>query len=128
MSLAGKSGKGASDLIEQMKNVFNETQHAASDLGMSTDDLSHAIALLGDDGKVTTDNVKDLLKVIESMSTATGETEKIWRSLDKSGNDLVNTGYDYDATVSAITADTNGLSKKKKEQQINEIKNDDTIK
>ena len=128
MSLAGKSGKEASNLIEQMKNVFNETQHAASDLGMSTDDLSHAIALLGDDGKVTTDNVKDLLKVIESMSTATGETEKIWRSLDKSGNDLVNTGYDYDATVSAITADTQGLSQAKKEQLINELQNVDTLK
>ena len=45
-----------------MKQVFEDTYTEAQALGMSTEDLSHAIAILGDDGKVTTENVKDLHK------------------------------------------------------------------
>ena len=114
MSLAGKSGSDATKLIDNMKTVFAETEREALDLGLSTKDLSHAIAILGDDGNVTTQNVQDLMKVINSMNTATGETEEQWRSLDKTGKNAINTGYDYDATLAKIAADTQGLSQEKK--------------
>lgn len=123
MNLAGKSGEEATKLIEDMKKVFEETEAEASALGLSTEDLANAIALLGDDGEVTTQNVKDLLKVIESMNSATGEAEKKWRALDVSGKNLVNTGYDYDATVAAITADTQGMTQAQKEELTNRLKN-----
>lgn len=114
MSLAGKSGDDAVKVIDNMKTVFAETESEALGLGLSTKDLSHAIAILGDDGDVTTKNVQDLMKVINSMNTATGETEKQWRSLDKTGKNNINTGYDYDATIAKIAADTTGLSQEKK--------------
>lgn len=123
MTLAGKSGNGASKLIDKMKSVFTETETEASALGMSTDDLANAIALLGDDGKVTTGNVRDLLDVIDSMNSATGETEKKWRALDKTGKSAVNTGYDYNETLTAITADTQGLTQAQKEEFTNRLKN-----
>lgn len=114
MSLAGKSGSDATKLIDNMKTVFAETEREALGLGLSTKDLSHAIAILGDDGNVTSENVQHLMKVINSMNTATGETEKQWRSLDKTGKNNINTGYDYDATIAKIAADTQGLSQEKK--------------
>ena len=118
MGLAGKSGQAATDLIENMKEVFSETETEATALGLSTTDLANAIAILGDDGKVTAENVRDLLSVIESMNSATGEVEEQWRALDKTGKSAVNTGYDYDATVAAITADTQGLTQEQKKHLI----------
>lgn len=128
MTLAGKSGESATKFIEQMKDVFEDTYTEAEALGMSTDDLAHSIAILGDDGKVTADNVRDLLDVIESMNTATGETEKKWRKLDKAGKSAVNTGYDYDATIAAIESDTQGMTQAQKEELITRLKNVDTYK
>ena len=115
MSLAGKSGKEATKAIDNMKKVFAEVETEALNAGLSSEELSHAIAILGDDGKVTSNNVRDLINVIDSMNTATGKAEKKWRALDAAGDDLVNTGYDYDATIAKITADTTGLSQEKKE-------------
>lgn len=115
MSLAGKSGKEATKAIENMKTVFAEVETEALNAGLSSEELSHAIAILGDDGKVTSDNIRGLINVIDSMNTATGKTEKKWRALDAAGDDLVNTGYDYDATIAKITADTTGLSQATKE-------------
>lgn len=126
MSLAGKSGKEATSLIDSMKKVFADTEVEAAALGLSTEDLSHAIALLGDDGKVSSDNVKDLLNVIESMNTATGDIEEKWRALDKAGNDLVNTGFDYDATIAKLTADTTGLSQATKDNIAKQLEGVDT--
>lgn len=115
MSLAGKSGKEATAAIDNMKEVFAEVEAEALEAGLSSQELSHAIAVLGDDGKVSSDNIRDLISVIDSMNTATGEAEEKWRALDKAGDDFVNTGYDYDATIAKITADTTGLSQAKKE-------------
>ena len=115
MSLAGKSGEEATKTIDNMKKIFSETESEAIDLGLSTKDLSHAIAILGDDGDVTTQNVRDLISVIENMNTASGEAEEQWRSLDKTGKNAINTNYDYDATLAKIAADTTGLSQEKKE-------------
>ena len=115
MSLVGKSGKEATAAIDNMKEVFAEVEAEALEAGLSSQELSHAIAVLGDDGKVSSDNIRDLISVIDSMNTATGEAEEKWRALDKAGNDFVNTGYDYDATIAKITADTTGLSQAKKE-------------
>ena len=116
MSITGKSGAEATAAIENMKKVFEETELAASGINMSTEELSHAIAILGHDGKVTAKNVNELLAVIDSMNTATGDTEEAWRSLDKLGNDDVNIGWDYDATISKLTADTQGLTQAEKEE------------
>jgi TP901 family phage tail tape measure protein len=115
MSLVGKSGKEATAAIENMKEVFAEVEAEALEAGLSSQELSHAIAVLGDDGKVSSDNIRDLISVIDSMNTATGEAEEKWRALDKAGDDFVNTGYDYDATIAKITADTTGLSQKTKD-------------
>ena len=128
MSLAGKKGDEATKLIKTMKDVFAETEMEASALGLSTGDLSHAIALLGDDGKVSTKNVQDLLDVIESMNTATGEAEERWRALDGGFKNAVNTGYDYDATIAKLTADTTGLSQATKDQIEEQLKGVDTYK
>ena len=115
MSLAGKSGKEATKAINNMKEVFAEVETEALNAGLSSEELSHAIAILGDDGKVTSNDIRGLIDVIDSMNTATGKTEKKWRALDAAGDDLVNTGYDYDATIAKITADTTGLSQATKE-------------
>ena len=121
MSLAGKSGKEATDAIENMKNVFAEVETEALNAGLSSEELSHAIAILGDDGKVTSDNVRQLVNVIDSMNTATGDAEEKWRALDAASDDFVNTGYDYDATIAKITADTTGLSQATKESIKNKL-------
>ena len=121
MSLAGKSGKEATKAINNMKEVFAEVETEALNAGLSSEELSHAIAILGDDGKVTSNNIRGLIDVIDSMNTATGKTEKKWRALDKAGDDLVNTGYDYDATIAKITADTTGLSQATKEAIKNKL-------
>ena len=115
MSLAGKSGKEATEAINNMKEVFAEVETEALNAGLSSEELSHAIAILGDDGKVTSNDIRGLINVIDSMNTATGKTEEKWRALDAAGDDLVNTGYDYDATIAKITADTTGLSQATKE-------------
>ena len=114
MSLAGKSGKDAVAAIDNMKEVFAKVESEGLDAGLSVEELSHAIAILGDDGKVAENDVKGLINVIDSMNTATGEAEKQWRALDKAGKDSINTSYDYDATVAKLMADTSGLSQSTK--------------
>ena len=128
MSLAGKSGKEASKLIEQMKKVFSETEAEASALGLSTDDLAHSIAALGDDSKVTTEEVRNLFKVIESMNTATGKKKDKWIELGiEADNDFIK-GFDYDGTMANITADTQGLTQAQKEELKTRLKNIKTYK
>ena len=128
MSLAGKSGKEASDLISNMKTVFADTEMEASALGLSTEDLSHAIALLGKDGKVSSKNVTDLLNVIENMSTATDKALDKWIELGTvTKNDYV-MGFDYDGTVAKLTADTQGLTQAQKEELKTRLENVKTYK
>ena len=126
MILAGKSGKEATDLIDSMKKVFKETVSEAEALGLSTEDLSHAIAALGDDGKVTTKEVKNLLKVIESMNEATegGKWYELGSEID---NDFTQ-GFDYDNTIAKITADTQGLTQAEKEELQERLKGVKTYK
>lgn len=128
MSIAGKSGKAATDAIKHMKEVFAETESEAINLGLSTEDLSHAIAVLGKDGKVSTDNIKDLFAVIENMNTATGKALDKWIELGaETKNDYV-MGFDYDGTIAKLTADTQGLTQAQKEELQTRLKNVDTFK
>ena len=128
MNLAGKSGKEASDLISNMKTVFAETEMEAAALGLSTEDLSHAIALLGKDGKVSSKNVTDLLNVVESMNTATDKTLNKWIELGTiTKNDYV-MGFDYDGTIAKLTADTQGLTQAQKEELKTRLENVKTYK
>jgi hypothetical protein len=128
MSIAGKSGAEAVAVIDDMKKVFAETESEAINLGLSTEDLSHAIALLGKDGKVSTDNVKDLFAVIENMSTATDKALDKWIELGTvTKNDYV-MGFDYDGTVAKLTADTQGLTQAEKEGLKERLKNVKTYK
>lgn len=126
MSLAGKSGKDAVAAIDNMKEVFAKVESEGLDAGLSVEELSHAIAILGDDGKVTENDVKGLINVIDSMNTATGEAEEKWRALDKAGKDSINTSYDYDATVAKLMADTSGLSQATKIAIKDKLKEVDT--
>ena len=128
MSIAGKTGKEASDLIANMKQVFAETESEAINLGLSTEDLSHAIAVLGKDGKVSTDNIKDLFKVMENMNTATDKALDKWIEFGTvTKNDYV-MGFDYDGTVAKLTADTQGLTQAQKKELQTRLKNVDTYK
>jgi TP901 family phage tail tape measure protein len=123
MSLVGKSGEEAVKAIDNMKEVFAELEYEGLNAGLSSEELSHAIAILGDNGKVTADDVRGLINVIDSMNTATGEAEEAWRSLDGAGDDVINTGYDYDATIAKLMADTSGLSQKTKDNIKDQLKN-----
>lgn len=128
MTIAGKSGKEASDLIANMKQVFAETESEAINLGLSTEDLSHAIAVLGKDGKVSTDNIKDLFKVMENMNTATDKALDKWIEFGTvTKNDYV-MGFDYDGTIAKLTADTQGLTQAQKDELKTRLKNVDTYK
>ena len=123
MSLAGKSGEEAVKAIDNMKEVFAELESEGLNAGLSSEELSHAIAILGDNGKVTADDVRGLINVIDGMNTATGEAEKAWRALDETGDDVINTGYDYDATIAKLMADTSGLSQETKDNIKEQLKN-----
>ena len=123
MSLAGKSGEEAVKAIDNMKEVFAELESEGLNAGLSSEELSHAIAILGDNGKVTADDVRGLINVIDSMNTATGEAEEAWRTLDEAGDDVINTGYDYDATIAKLMADTSGLSQETKDNIKEQLKN-----
>ena len=128
MNLANKSGKEAVDLVSNMKQVFAETEAEAINLGLSTEDLSHAIALLGKDGKVSTDNITDLFKVIENMNTATDRALDKWIEFGTvTKNDYV-MGFDYDGTIAKLTADTQGLTQAQKDELKTRLKNVDTYK
>ena len=126
MSITGRSGEEATKQIENMKKVFEDTELAASSMNVSTDELANAIALLGHNGDVTAKNVTDLLGVIDSMNTATGDVEALWRSLDTKNNDDVNIGWDYDGTVAKIAADTQGLTQAQKEELQTRLKSAET--
>lgn len=128
MSIAGKSGKEASDLIENMKTVFAETESEAINLGLSTEDLSHAIAVLGKDGKVSADNIKDLFNVIESMNTATGTALDKWREFDAVSGTNYTKGFDYDSTIAKLTADTQGITQAQKEELKTRLENVESYK
>ncbi len=115
MSIVGLKGNEAKETIENMKKVFSETELSATALGLSSKDLGYAISLLGDDSKVTTSNVEDLLDVIESMDNASGKVDKFWRSVGNAKNieidgKAINQLIDYNGTLSTIDNSIVGLS------------------
>ena len=129
MSVMGKKGQQARDIIENFKQVYSDTEERATELGLSTKDLALAIQLLGSDGKITKENMDDLLDVFESMNNATGDTAKKWRELGGAMKDTKNqivknvkSGYDYDSTISKIDSDTSGLTQKQKKQIESQLK------
>lgn len=129
MSVMGKKGDEAREIIEKFKDVFSKVEEEATAMGMSTEDLSLAIQALGSDGEVTAENMKHLMKVLESMNDTSDETQKKWRELSKGIKDsnskvvkAVKTGFDYDKTVADIRADTSGLTQAQKEQVISQLK------
>ena len=129
MHIMGKKGDEAKEIIEKFKDVFEKTEEEATEMGMSTEDLSLSIQLLGADGKVTADNMRDLMKVLDSMNSTSGKTKKKWRDLSKgiknSNSEVVKavrTGFDYDTTVADIRSDTSGLTQSQKEQLISQLK------
>lgn len=128
MSIMGKKGNDAKTTIESMKKVFSETELSATALGLSSKDLGYAISLLGDDSKVTTSNVEDLLDVIESMDNASGKIDSLWRNLGNAKNLDINKYIDYNSTLSEIDNSIVGLTSQQKKQVKQQLKENMTVK
>lgn len=127
MSVLGLSGKGATDAIQNMKQVFSDTELSATALGLSSKDLGFSISLLGDDSKVTKDNVEDLLDVIENMNNASGKTDTAWRNIGNAENLDLNKYIDYNSTLSEIDNSIVGLSGSQKDHVKSLIKENMTV-
>ena len=115
MGILGLKGEDATKRIEAMKDVFSNTEISATALGLSSKDLGYAISLLGDDCKVSTQSVEDLLDVVESMDNASGKVDKFWRSVGNAKNieidgKAINQLIDYNGTLSTIDNSIVGLS------------------
>ena len=127
MSILGLSGSSATDSIQNMKQVFTDTELSATALGLSSKDLGFSISLLGDDSKVTARNVEDLLDVVESMNTASGKSEKVWRSIGNAESLDINKYIDYNGTISDIESSIVGLSNSQKDHVKSLIKEKMTV-
>ena len=114
MQIVGKSGEDAKKHIENLKQVYEETIETARAMDISQSELSHVIALLGHDSEVTAGNVTDLLNVQEQMNQASEDQIQSLRELDKGTTQLVNKNFDYNKTIAAIRADTQGLTQEQK--------------
>ena len=115
MNILGLKGEDATKRIEVMKDVFSNTETSATALGLSSKDLGYAISLLGDDCKVSSQSVEDLLDVVESMDNASGKVDKFWRSVGNAKNieidgKAINQLIDYNGTLSAVDNSIVGLS------------------
>lgn len=111
----GVVGEDAQKRIEHMKEVFDETEISATALGLSSKELGYSISLLGNDSEVTAENVEQLLDVIESMTNATGDVDKFWRTVENAPTVLIdgksiNQMIDYNKTLQTIDDSTIGLS------------------
>lgn len=111
----GVVGEDAQKRIEHMKEVFDETEISATALGLSSKELGYSISLLGNDSEVTAENVEQLLDVIESMTNATGDVDKFWRTVANAPTVLIdgksiNQMIDYNKTLQTIDDSTIGLS------------------
>lgn len=111
----GVVGEDAQKRIEHMKEVFDETEISATALGLSSKELGYSISLLGNDSEVTAENIEQLLDVIESMTNATGDVDKFWRTVENAPTVLIdgksiNQMIDYNKTLQAIDDSTIGLS------------------
>lgn len=115
MNILGLKGEDATKRIEVMKDVFSNTETSATALGLSSKDLGYAISLLGDDCKVSSQSVEDLLDVVESMDNASGKVDKFWRSVGNAKNieidgKAINQLIDYNGTLNTIDNSIVGLS------------------
>lgn len=111
----GVVGEDAQKRIEHMKEVFDETEISATALGLSSKELGYSISLLGNDSEVTKENIEQLLDVIESMTNATGDVDKFWRTVANAPTVLIdgksiNQMIDYNKTLQTIDDSTIGLS------------------
>lgn len=115
MNIMGKKGSDAIQRIETMKDVFSKTEISATSLGLSSKDLGYAISLLGDDCKVSSKSVEDLLNIVESIDNASGKVDKFWRNVGNAKNikidgKAINQLIDYNATLNTIDNSIVGLS------------------
>lgn len=120
MNIIGLKGKQSSERIDMLKGVFNETELSATALGLSSKDLGYSISLLGNDSKVASKDVENLLDIVESMDNASGKVDKFWRSVGNAENvkidgKSINQLIDYNATIGNIQNSTVGLSEATKE-------------
>lgn len=127
MSIVGKSGAQAQKYIEHLKEVFEECEERATALGMTSKDLALSISLLGHDGNVTSKNINDLMDAFDGMNTVTEESEKIWRTMGKAEELAINTGYDYNSTISSIDSSITGLTQSQKESIKSQLKENMTF-
>lgn len=120
MNIIGLKGQGASERIDMLKGIFNETELSATALGLSSKDLGYSISLLGNDSKVASKDVENLLDIVESMDNASGKVDKFWRSVGnakdiKIDGKSINQLIDYNGTIGNIQNSTVSLSEATKE-------------
>lgn len=120
MDIIGLKGKQSSERIDMLKGVFNETELSATALGLSSKDLGYSISLLGNDSKVASNDVENLLDIVDSMDNASGKVDKFWRSVGdaksiKIDGKSINQLIDYNATIGSVQNSTVGLSDATKE-------------
>lgn len=120
MNIIGLKGQGASERIDMLKGVFNETELSATALGLSSKDLGYSISLLGNDSKVASKDVEGLLDIVDSMDNASGKVDKFWRNVGnakdvKIDGKSINQLIDYNSTIGSVQNSTVGLSEATRE-------------
>ncbi|MBN9647749.1 phage tail tape measure protein [Terrisporobacter glycolicus] len=120
MNIIGLKGQGASERIDMLKSVFNETELSATALGLSSKDLGYSISLLGNDSKVASKDVEGLLDIVDSMDNASGKVDKFWRNVGnakdvKIDGKSINQLIDYNSTIGSVQNSTVGLSEATRE-------------
>jgi len=118
---AGLTSEQVAKKVDYLNEVFSESKDMADGLSISSTSLTKSISLLGNDGKVTSDNIESLFQSFIDLGNAT-ETQKV--AMKKYGIDLKankDGTLDYDASVNSVVASLRGKTDEEKKAILSQI-------
>lgn len=121
LGLAGVTGKAASDRIENLKQVLDETEYIGAAFNTTAKDMALALQLLGADAKVTAKDVEGLFNVFSVMREPSKKQAKAMKELGLTYREIGDDAFDYSKTCDIIRSNDTGLTDDLQERVIAQL-------
>lgn len=118
---AGLSQEETAKKLESLQTVFEESKDMADGLNISSTSLTKSISLLGEDGKVTSDNIE---KLFESFVNLGNASDKQLSAMEQYGISLSKNkdgSLDYDKSITSVVKSLRGKTEAEKRAILTQI-------
>lgn len=110
LAQSGVIGDEAKKKIEMLKEAYDGASDSANALNLTSNDLALAVQILGDDSKVTSSNVNELLNVFMALQSPTKKQASTMEQLGLTYRTVDDDIFNLSNTITALKSSSIGLS------------------